>query len=103
MTRGRKLGLLLLALAALLVLTIVVMELAPDGEGTEEATAVTIFTLDPDQVTSLTWQHEEETISLEEGPGEQLDPIRRTRRFPWTVLSGCDGAGPEGDSGGQDH
>ena len=32
MTRGRKLGLLLLALAALLVLTIVVMELAPDGE-----------------------------------------------------------------------
>ena len=35
MTRGRKLGLLLLALAALLVLTIVVMELAPDGEGTE--------------------------------------------------------------------
>ena len=36
MTRGRKLGLLLLALAALLVLTIVVMELAPDGEGTEE-------------------------------------------------------------------
>lgn len=51
MTRGRKLGLLLLALAALLVLTIVVMELAPDGEGTEEATAVTIFTLDPDQVT----------------------------------------------------
>lgn len=38
MTRGRKLGLLLLALAALLVLTIVVMELAPDGEGTEEAT-----------------------------------------------------------------
>ena len=65
MTRGRKLGLLLLALAALLVLTIVVMELAPDGEGTEEATAVTIFTLDPDQVTSLTWQYEEETISLE--------------------------------------
>ena len=52
-------------LAALLVLTIVVMELAPDGEGTEEATAVTIFTLDPDQVTSLTWQYEEETISLE--------------------------------------
>lgn len=31
MTRGRKLGLLLLALAALLVLTIVVMELAPEG------------------------------------------------------------------------
>ena len=78
MTRGRKLGLLLLALAALLVLTIVVMELAPDGEGTEEATAVTIFTLDPDQVTSLTWQYEEETISLETGP------IRRTRRVPWT-------------------
>ena len=65
MTRGRKLGVLLLALAALLVLTIVVMELAPDGKGTEEATAVTIFTLDPDQVTSLTWQYEEETISLE--------------------------------------
>lgn len=83
MTRGRKLGLLLLALAALLVLTIVVMELAPDGEGTEEATAVTIFTLDPDQVTSLTWQYEEETISLEKDR-RTTGPIRRTRRFPWT-------------------
>ena len=46
MTRGRKLGLLLLALAALLVLDHCVMELAPDGEGTEESDqAVTIFTL----------------------------------------------------------
>lgn len=85
MTRGRKLGLLLLALAALLVLTIVVMELAPDGEGTEEATAVTIFTLDPDQVTSLTWQYEEETISLEKDQENNWTyPVRRTRRFPWT-------------------
>lgn len=33
MTRGRKLGLLLLALAALLVLTIVVMELARTARG----------------------------------------------------------------------
>lgn len=83
MTRGRKLGLLLLALAALLVLTIVVMELAPDGEGTEEATAVTIFTLDPDQVTSrpgnmrrrpFPWRRTRRTTG----------PIRRTRRFPWT-------------------
>ena len=97
MTRGRKLGVLLLALAALLVLTIVVMELAPDGEGTEEATAVTIFTLDPDQVTSLTWQYEEETISLE----KDLSGGRGVS--PGPVLSGCDGAGPEGDSGGQDH
>ena len=103
MTRGRKLGVLLLALAALLVLTIVVMELAPDGEGTEEATAVTIFTLDPDQVTSLTWQYEEETISPGEGPGEQLDLSGGRGVSPGPVLSGCDGAGPEGDSGGQDH
>ncbi len=52
MTRGRKLGLLLLALAALLVLTIVVMELAPDGEGTEESDCRYNFYPDPDQVTS---------------------------------------------------
>lgn len=78
------------------------MELAPDGEGTEEATAVTIFTLDPDQVTSLTWQYEEETISLEKDQ-ENNWTYPADAAFPWTVLSGCDGAGPEGDSGGQDH
>lgn len=103
MTRGRKLGLLLLALAALLVLTIVVMELAPDGEGTEEATAVTIFTLDPDQVTSLTWQYEEETISLEKDQENNWTYPGGRGVSPGPVLSGCDGAGPEGDSGGQDH
>ena len=97
MTRGRKLGLLLLALAALLVLTIVVMQLALDGEGTDEATAVAIFSLDPDQVTSLTWHFPGE------GPGEQLDLSGGRGVSPGPVLSGCDGAGPEGDSGGQDH
>ena len=81
-TRKKVRGCCWLALA-LLVLTIVVMELAPGGEGTEGSDCRYNFTLDPDQVTSLTWQYEEETISLEKDQ-ENNWTYPADAAFPWT-------------------
>lgn len=64
LTRGKKLVLLLGILLVLMAVTILVMELVPD-ESAQEETAVTIFTLDMDQVTTLSWTYEGEEISLE--------------------------------------
>ena len=64
MTRGKKLVLLLGVLLVLMTVTILVMEFAPD-ENAEEEAAVTVFTLDMDQVTGLSWTYEGEEVSLE--------------------------------------
>lgn len=64
MTRGKKLVLLLLVLAILMVATILVMELVPDDQTSEEETAYTIFTLDMDQVTGLSWTYDGEEVTL---------------------------------------
>ncbi|HIY07150.1 MAG TPA: DUF4340 domain-containing protein [Candidatus Evtepia faecigallinarum] len=64
LTRGKKLVLLLGILLVLMAVTILVMELVPD-ESAQEETAVTIFTLDMDQVTTLSWAYEGEEVSLE--------------------------------------
>lgn len=64
MTRGKKLVLLLGVLLVLMTVTVLVMEFAPD-ENAEEEAAVTVFTLDMDQVTGLSWTYEGEEVSLE--------------------------------------
>lgn len=64
MTRGKKLVLLLGVLLVLMTATILVMEFAPD-ENAEEEAAVTVFTLDMDQITGLSWTYEGEEVSLE--------------------------------------
>lgn len=65
MTRGKKLGILALLLLVLMALTLLVIRFAPvTGEG-EEETAETVFTLDADQVTSLSWTHAGEEITVE--------------------------------------
>lgn len=64
LTRGKKLALLLGILLVLMAVTVLIMELVPD-ESAEEETAVTIFTLDMDQVTGLSWTYEGDEVSLE--------------------------------------
>lgn len=64
LTRGKKLVLLLGILLVLMAVTVLVMELVPD-EAAQEETAVTVFTLDMDQVTGLSWTYEGEEVSLE--------------------------------------
>lgn len=64
MTRGKKLVLLLGVLLVLMTVTVLVMEFSPD-ENAEEEAAVTVFTLDMDQVTGLSWTYEGEEVSLE--------------------------------------
>lgn len=65
MTRGKKLVLLLGVLLVLMTVTVLVMEFALD-ENAEEEAAVTVFTLDMDQVTGLSWTYEGEEVSLEQ-------------------------------------
>ena len=64
MTRGKKLGILALLLIALMALTLLVIRFAP-VTGEEEETAETVFTLDADQVTSLSWTYAGENITIE--------------------------------------
>lgn len=64
MTRGKKLVLLLGVLLVLMTVTVLVMEFSPD-ENAEEEASVTVFTLDMDQVTGLSWTYEGEEVSLE--------------------------------------
>ena len=64
MTRGKKLGILALLLIALMTLTLLVIRFAP-VTGEEEETAETVFTLDADQVTSLSWTYAGENITIE--------------------------------------
>ena len=65
MTRGKKLFVLLLALVILTGVTLLVAHLVPDeDESTAEDTSYIIFSLDPDQVTQLSWTHEDSTVTL---------------------------------------
>lgn len=64
MTRGRKLLLLLLCLIALTAAALLATRLAPSEETAEDTTFV-IFSLDPDQVTDLTWTYDGSTITLQ--------------------------------------
>ena len=65
MTRGKKLFVLLLALVILTGVTLLVAHLVPDeDESTAEDTSYIIFSLDPDQVTQLSWTYEDSTVTL---------------------------------------
>ena len=65
MTRGKKLFVLLLALVILTGVTLLVAHLVPDeDESTAEDTSYIIFSLDPDQVTQLSWTYEGSTVTL---------------------------------------
>lgn len=64
MTRGKKLGLLSLVLLVAMGAAVAALALFQEETGTLEDSAVVIFTLDPDQVTSLSWTYEGEEISL---------------------------------------
>lgn len=63
MTRGRKLLLLLLCLIALTAAALLATRLAPSEETAEDTTFV-IFSLDPDQVTDLSWTYDGSTVTL---------------------------------------
>lgn len=65
MTRGKKLGILALLLIVLMALTLLVIRFAPVTGDEAEETAETVFTLDADQVTSLTWTYAGESITIE--------------------------------------
>lgn len=64
MTRGRKLLLLLLFLIVLTAAALLATWLAPSEE-TAEDTSFIIFSLDPDQVTDLTWTYDGSTVTLQ--------------------------------------
>ena len=64
MTRGRKLLLLLLCLIALTAAALLATRLAPSEETAEDTTFV-IFSLDPDQVTDLSWTYDGSTVTLQ--------------------------------------
>lgn len=65
MTRGKKIFVLLLALVILTGVTLLVAHLVPDeDESTAEDTSYIIFSLDPDQVTQLSWTYEDSTVTL---------------------------------------
>lgn len=66
MKRGKKLILLLAVLVVLTAAVLIVLRL--DLEGTdaeeEENAGVSVFTLDPEAVTELTWTYEDETLTF---------------------------------------
>lgn len=64
MTRGKKLAVLAALLLLLMALTLLVIRFAPLA-GDEEETAETVFTLEADQVTSLSWTYGGERITIE--------------------------------------
>ena len=64
MTRGRKLLLLLLCLIALTAAALLATRLAPSEETAEDTTFV-IFSLDPDQITDLSWTYDGSTVTLQ--------------------------------------
>lgn len=65
MKRGKKLILLLVILAVLIAVTFAVLKLTPeDTDAENEDTGVSVFTLDPEAVTRLTWTYQEETITF---------------------------------------
>lgn len=65
MTRGKKLGILSLLLLGAMGAAVAALMIFQEGAETQEDTAVTIFTLDPDQVTALSWTYDGETMRLE--------------------------------------
>lgn len=65
MKRGKKLTLLLAVLVLLLAVTCAVLKFAPEDTDTEqEEPGVSVFTLDPEAVTELTWTWEGETLTF---------------------------------------
>ena len=62
MSRSKKMGLMLAALAALIVIFVLVRAISPDETTEEERTSV--FSLNADETTKLSWTYEEETISF---------------------------------------
>lgn len=70
MKRGKKLIILLAVLAVLLAATCAVLKLAPDETDAEtEDTGVSVFTMDPNAATELTWTYEGETLTFVKGDG----------------------------------
>ena len=65
MKRGKKLTLLLAVLVVLLAVTCAVLKFAPEDTNAEtEEPGVSVFTLDPEAVTELTWTYEGETLTF---------------------------------------
>lgn len=67
MKRGKKLIVLLGVLVCLLGAAYAASRLSPEAE--EETVYTTIFTLDPEEVTSLTWHYSEEVSLVKEAEG----------------------------------
>ena len=94
MTRGKKLFVLLLALVILTGVTLLVAHLVPDeDESTAEDTSYIIFSLDPDQVTQLSWTYEtarSRSPRTKTATGVILttrpSPWMRPTRTPWSRL-----------------
>lgn len=60
MKRNKKLLVLFLVLAGLMAATFAATKIQPETETEEEAQTVTVFSLEPDQVTALEWEYSEE-------------------------------------------
>lgn len=70
MKRGKKLMLLLAVLIVLIAAVLVVLHLDLEGTDTEEEdTGVSVFTLDPEAATGLTWTYEDETLTFIKADG----------------------------------
>ena len=73
MKRGKKLIIMAAVLAALIVVTVVVQSIVAKNEeaATEEAdTSVTFLTVDPEAVTAIGWQYNDEAINLDYADGQ---------------------------------
>ena len=68
MTRGKKLALLLAALIAMIGATAAAFYLNPSDDNTA-AEATSIFTLDTDAVTALSWTYDQQTVDLAKTDG----------------------------------
>lgn len=64
MKRGKNLLILLGVLAVLIAAAATAPLLTPDAQQTEETPAVTVFTLNPEQLTGLSWTYGEETLDF---------------------------------------
>lgn len=70
MKRGKKLIVLLAVLAVLLAATCAVLKLTPEDTDAEpEDTGVSVFALDPEAVTELSWTYEGETLTFVKSDG----------------------------------
>lgn len=69
MTRTKKMALLSVALLVMICATALAFHLNPELDDSQSDTT-SIFTLDPDAVTSLSWTYEKETVALSKEDGE---------------------------------